>query len=69
MQCGQVTIELMMLYIIIVLLLPLVTEVFLKVLLITDHPTVIADAVLHHLGNAMVTKEFQTRCVCVTSMR
>ena len=40
------------------------TEVFLKLLLITDHPTVIADAVLHHLANATVVKKFQTRYVC-----
>lgn len=52
-----------MLFINIVLLLPLVTEVFLKLLLITDHSTEIADTVLHYLGNATVAKEFQTRYV------
>ena len=42
-------------------LLPLVTEVFLKLLLVTDHPATLADVILHHVSNDGVAKEFITR--------
>jgi len=51
-------------YYFLVLLLPLVTEVFLKLLLITDHPTIVADAILHYFGNTEMMKKLTIRYVC-----
>ena len=46
-------------------LLPLVAEVFLKVMLVTNHPTAVADTIIScFLANDEVIRMFMARCVC-----
>ena len=62
--CVMYQVLMMCFLLIVVLLLPLVTEVILKLLLITDHPASMADAIIHRLGDAAVAREFMKGYVC-----